>query len=116
MDNFAIDIQNVSKRYGPKRVLDGITLGIPKGSVFGLLGRNGSGKTTLIKTLLGLIKPDAGGVRTLHDEPWCFKEATKSRLGYVPQSDRMYPWLKVKELISYTASFISAGIANSSSG
>ena len=105
MNNFAIDIQNVSKRYGQKRVLDGITLQIPKGSVFGLLGRNGSGKTTLIKTLLGLIKPDAGLIRTLSDEPWRFKEETKSRLGYVPQSDRMYPWLKVKELISYTASF-----------
>jgi len=105
MDNPAIGISRLVKRYNGKPVLNGVDLNVPAGSVFGLLGKNGAGKTTLIKCALGLLKPTEGSVTTLSDSPWEFKEETKERIGYVPQSDRLYPWLTVGEVIDYTASF-----------
>jgi ABC-2 type transport system ATP-binding protein len=105
MSEPVLQLTDVRKAYGTRPILNHLSLEVPEGSVFGLLGKNGAGKTTLIKTILGLLKPQEGQVRTLQDNPWDFQEATKERIGYVPQSDVMYPWLKVKELIAYTASF-----------
>jgi len=105
MDRYVIEAKDISKNFGAKQVLDQLSLSVPAGSVFGLLGTNGAGKTTLIKCLLGLYKISRGKIHVLGDDPWDFMEATKEQLGYVPQSDRVYPWLTVKELIAYTASF-----------
>lgn len=105
MDNAIIEIKGLSKSFKNKNVLSNLSLSIPKGSVYGLLGRNGEGKTTLIKCVLGLLKPLSGSISVLSDNPWQFKEVTKEKLGYVPQSDRPYPWLTVRQLINYTASF-----------
>ena len=107
MADFAIDMKNVSKDLGRKKVLRDLSLAIPKGSVFGLLGKNGAGKTTLIKCALGLLRIQAGGITVLGDDPGNLHEDTKQKLGYVPQSDRIYPWLSVKQIINYTASFYS---------
>ena len=60
MDEPAIKIEGLHFSYGKKKVLKGVNLEVPKGSIFGFLGRNGSGKTTTIKTLLGLQKPHSG--------------------------------------------------------
>jgi len=103
--NNAIVIQDLCKGFRDKSVLKDLSLVIPQGSVFGLLGRNGAGKTTLIKCVLGLIKPQSGKVEVLGDDPWDFLEETKERIGYVPQTDRPYPWLTVRQIIDYTASF-----------
>jgi len=100
-----IDIRDVAKCYKNKNILNNLSLSIPKGSVFGLLGKNGEGKTTLIKSILGLLKISSGRISVLQDNPWDFKEETKEKLGYVPQSDRIYPWLTVQQLMDYTASF-----------
>jgi len=105
MDNPAINITNISKNYKNKQILCGLSLAVPKGSVFGLLGKNGAGKTTLIKSILGLLQVSSGDISVLSDSPWNFKEETKEKLGYVPQSDRIYPWLTVGQAIDYTASF-----------
>lgn len=105
MSEHIIDIQKVSKAFGTKKVLNDLSLSVPQGSVFGLLGKNGAGKTTLIKCILGLMHPGGGQINTLGDVPAKFKEETKEKLGYVPQSDVIYPWLKVYQLIDYTASF-----------
>lgn len=104
MDN-VIEIKGLSKSYKNRNVLNALSLSVPKGAVYGLLGRNGSGKTTLIKTVLGLLKYSSGSLSVLSDNPWAFRDVTKERLGYVPQSDRLYPWLTVGQLIDYTASF-----------
>lgn len=105
MSDHIVEVKNVSKSFNGKTVLDGLTLNVPRGSVFGLLGKNGSGKTTLIKCLLGLLKPHKGDVVIIGDNPLKFKNETKEKLGYVPQSDRIYPWLTVRQAIDYTASF-----------
>ncbi|MGE0268577.1 MAG: ABC transporter ATP-binding protein [Candidatus Omnitrophota bacterium] len=105
MDNPVIALNGITKGYKDKQVLNNLSLEIPRGSVFGLLGTNGAGKTTLIKSILGLMKVSSGTISVLGDNPWEFKEETKEKLGYVPQSDRVYPWLTVSQLIDYTASF-----------
>ncbi|MBP9854516.1 MAG: ABC transporter ATP-binding protein [Candidatus Omnitrophica bacterium] len=105
MDDTIIEIKELSKSFSKKKVLNNLSLFIPKGSVYGLLGRNGEGKTTLLKCIAGLLKPSSGTVSVLSDHPWDFKEQTKEKIGYVPQSDRVYPWLTVRQLINYTASF-----------
>jgi len=103
--NNAIVTEGLDKGFRDKGVLKELSLVVPQGSVFGLLGRNGAGKTTLIKCLLGLIRPQAGKIAVLGDDPWDFLEETKERIGYVPQTDRPYPWLTARQLIDYTASF-----------
>ena len=102
-----IQCTDVKKSFGKKPVMKGLDLEVPKGSVFGLLGINGAGKTTLIKLLTGLLKPDAGTISLLDDDPLGFTDFTKERFGYVPQKARLYPWLTVAQIVAYTASFYS---------
>ncbi len=101
----AIELQGIIKSYGRKAVLTGVDLSVPKGSVVGLLGTNGSGKTTLIKCALGLIRPQGGSARLLGEDAWALSAEAKSRIGYVPQVISLYPWMKVRHLIDYTAAF-----------
>ncbi len=100
-----IECRDVKKAFGKKEILSGLSLDIPKGSVFGLLGKNGAGKTTLIKLLVGLLKPDAGALSVLGEMPWRFSDEAKERFGYVPQREKLYPWLTVRQLIDYAGSF-----------
>jgi ABC-2 type transport system ATP-binding protein len=75
------------------------------GEVLGLLGANGSGKTTLIKCALGLIRTSAGRVTVFGENSWDLSASAKSRLGYVPQEVTSYPWMRVRQVIAYTAAF-----------
>jgi len=105
MNEPAIEIQGLVKSYGEKHVLTGLDLAVPTGSVLGLLGTNGAGKTTLIKCALGLIRPKQGSARLLGEDSWTLSAATKARIGYVPQVINLYPWMKVRHVIDYTAAF-----------
>ncbi|MCM2371435.1 ATP-binding cassette domain-containing protein [Aporhodopirellula aestuarii] len=83
--------------------VDGLSLDVQPGEVYGLLGPNGAGKTTTLRMVLGLVVPDDGytevaGVRTSVD-PF----AAKSKLGFVSASDGVYPWLSVREMLLYFA-------------
>jgi len=100
-----LKLDGVVKRYRDKTVLDGATLDVPAGSVLGLLGKNGAGKTTLLKAALGLIKPDAGTATLLGEPAWSLSADAKARLGYVPQTVTLYPWMRVRQVIDYTAAF-----------
>ena len=104
-DPAALTIQAVHKRYDQKKVLDGIDLSVPTGSVLGLLGKNGAGKTTLIKCALGLVRPDSGTIRLLGDLAQELSAATKARIGYVPQEISLYSWMRVRQLLDYMAAF-----------
>jgi ABC-2 type transport system ATP-binding protein len=101
----AISMRNVVKQRSKKPVLQGVNLEVPPGAVVGLLGRNGSGKSTLIKCALGLLKPDSGECRLLGEDSWDLSAEAKGRIGYVPQVINLYPWMKVREYVQYTASF-----------
>ena len=107
MSEEPIELRGIVKSYGKKEVLTGLDLSTPKGSVLGLLGTNGSGKTTLIKCALGLIRPQSGTARLLGEPSWTLSGEAKARIGYVPQVVNLYPWMKVRHLIDYTAAFYS---------
>ena len=66
----AIEIEALAKRYGGHVALDGVTLRVPAGTIYGFLGPNGAGKTTTMRILLGLLRADAGTARVLGRDPW----------------------------------------------
>jgi ABC-2 type transport system ATP-binding protein len=104
-DKSVISAQEVCRRFGDKEVLRGVDLAIPRGSVVGLLGKNAAGKSTFIKCLLGLIRTDSGNLRVFDEDSWSLSAGSKARLGYVPQEISLYSWMRVEQIIQYTAAF-----------
>jgi ABC-2 type transport system ATP-binding protein len=100
-----LQLHDVHKRYGQNRALDGVDWSVPAGSVVGLLGQNGAGKTTLIKCALGLVRPTEGRATLFGEDAWHLSAPAKARLGYVSQVITLYPWMRVRQLVHYTASF-----------
>ena len=78
-----IDIQQVSKIYGTSRALDGLSLHVPRGAVYGLVGPNGAGKSTLLRCLSGVSRPD-GGIVLVDGQPVYENADLKSRIAYIP--------------------------------
>jgi ABC-2 type transport system ATP-binding protein len=105
VSEFVLTLTNVSKSFDYKPVLDQVSLAIPPGSVVGLLGKNGTGKTTLIKCALGLLKPQSGEITVFGEPAWTLSGAAKARIGYVPQTPALYPWMRVRQIVDYQASF-----------
>jgi ABC-2 type transport system ATP-binding protein len=99
-----LSLNNVCKSFDHKLVVDQVSMTVAPGSVVGLLGKNGAGKTTLIKCMLGLLKP-MGDVRVFGEPVWDLSGAAKARIGYVPQVPALYPWMRVRQIIDYQASF-----------
>lgn len=88
MNNLAIELNNIEKAFKQKQVIKRISLHIPQGNIFGLLGPSGGGKTTLIKLILGMLKSDAGSVHVLgYSSP---HKQLLHKLGYMAQSDALY--------------------------
>jgi ABC-2 type transport system ATP-binding protein len=98
-----IDIDRVSKTYrgGLRPALDDITLGIPKGVIFGMLGPNGAGKTTLLSIICGLLRPSAGQVRVEGRDVSTQASAIRGVLGVVPQEPAIYPTMTARENLEY---------------
>jgi ABC-2 type transport system ATP-binding protein len=98
----AVELVRVAKQYADVIAVDYIDLDVKRGEIFGLLGPNGSGKTTVLKTILGLVKPDSGSVKVLginvEDDP----VGVKRRVGYVPESPRIYEFLTGLEFLDLT--------------
>lgn len=93
---------SVGKRFGPRQVLKGATLTVPRGRVTALLGRNGSGKTTLLRVAAGLLRPDYGTVRLdgeIHESPRLPRLARRG-LFFLPERDLLPPWPEVGRLVS----------------
>jgi len=100
MNDAAIAINNLIFDYGKLRVINDISMEIPAGTSFGLLGPNGSGKTTLIRLLVGLLKPATGNIRCLGNAP---SRAIARLIGYMPQLPSLYTELSVKQNIDFFA-------------
>ena len=97
-DNPAITASGLVKRFGGRRVVDGLDLIVPRGTVYGVLGPNGAGKTTTLRTLLGIIEPDEGS-RTLLG--FSHPRDASDLVGYLPEERGLYPAMKAREAIAF---------------
>jgi ABC-2 type transport system ATP-binding protein len=100
-----IEIQGVTRRFGAKRALDNVSLAVPRGIVFGLVGANGAGKTTLIRHVLGLLKAQTGSVRVFGLDPVKEPVNVLSRVGYLSEEGDLPGWMRVDELMRYMRAF-----------
>lgn len=96
----ALEIAQLEKAYGAQRVLKGVSFSVKPGSIMGLLGPNGAGKSTLIRSIMGIVEPDAGVIR-LGGQPWS-REAVRG-IGYLPEERGLYKDMKVGEQAVYFA-------------
>ncbi len=97
----AIEINNLAVSYGDKRAVDGLTLSVPTGSVYGFLGPNGAGKTTTIKTLLGFRQPNGGSAKVLGFDIVTESLELRARVGYVSEVNSMYDYLTVPQMCDF---------------
>ena len=104
-EEIVISASGLCKSFRAKEVLNGVTLGVKKGSVYGFLGKNGSGKTTTIKCLLGLLHATGGSAAVLGCDSGQLSEAAKARIGYIPQENDLMGWMTVSQIIRYTKIF-----------
>ena len=102
-DDVVIETEGLRKLYDGFPAVDGVTLSVEAGQVFGLLGPNGSGKTTTILMLLGLTEPSAGRVRVLGLDPARRPLSVKARVGYLPDQVGFYERLTARENLRYIA-------------
>ncbi|MHC4705265.1 MAG: ABC transporter ATP-binding protein [Planctomycetota bacterium] len=105
MNEAAIRIEGLEFSYGRNKVLRGVDLSVPRGSIFGFLGRNGAGKTTTIKLLLGLLKPEAGVCRVDGLDSVRNTIAVRRAVGYMAEDQRMFGWMRVGQIIKWVGSF-----------
>jgi ABC-2 type transport system ATP-binding protein len=104
-----ITTDNLVKMYGGKAAVYRLSLAIPAGSIFALLGDNGAGKSTTIRMLTGQIPADAGRAEILGQNCWANSVALRHRVGYVPEKPRFYDWMTVNELGWFISGFHRAG-------
>jgi ABC-2 type transport system ATP-binding protein len=100
-----VAIDRLTRRFGLKVALDDVSLTVPRGIVFGLVGANGAGKTTLIKHVLGLLKAEAGSVRVFGRDPAADPAGVLARIGYVSEEHDLPGWMRVWELLRYNQAF-----------
>ncbi len=96
-----IRIEGLTKRFGEVRALDGLSLAVEPGSVFGFLGPNGAGKTTTIRILTGLARADGGRAWIDGLEVTREPRGVSRHIGYLPQEPSFYPWMTAREFIDY---------------
>lgn len=102
MSASVISIAELTRRFGAKTALAGVSLELPRGAVYGLVGANGAGKTTLIRHLLGLLRAESGSVRVFGLDPVQEPVAVLSRIGYLSEENDLPGWMTVAELLRYT--------------
>lgn len=97
-----LEFKNVSKKYPGVEALKDFNIALEKGKILGLLGPNGSGKTTFMKLIMGFIRPQKGEINVLGASSG---RRTRGKIAYVSELDDLYHWMKVKEILDFTAKF-----------
>jgi ABC-2 type transport system ATP-binding protein len=100
---FPVNCRNIHKHFGLRKVLSNVSLSIPSGAVLGLVGRSGAGKSTLIRILVGLLMPEFGTATVLGESALHLTDASKARLGYVPQQPQSLNWMTVESMLQFIA-------------
>ena len=96
-----LEISNISKSFGEKKVVNNISFNVEKGKIFGLLGRNGAGKSTIFRMILNILKPDAGDVK-YNDS--VIDESHSDSIGYLPEEGSLIlSYTVIEQLLYYGA-------------
>jgi ABC-2 type transport system ATP-binding protein len=107
MGESVIETSQLKKAYGDFEALRGLDLRVPRGSIYGFLGRNGAGKTTTIRTVMGMLKQDSGSAQVF-GLPVSLGDgsiAIRQRIGYVTEDKELYPYMSVEQIIRFTRPF-----------
>lgn len=107
-----IDVQNLSKSFGSKRVVDHFNLKVPKGKIYGFLGPNGSGKTTTLRMICGLLTPDEGEGTCLGFNIRTQPNEIKRQIGYMTQKFSFWEDLTIRENLKFVADIYSLDDVN----
>jgi ABC-2 type transport system ATP-binding protein len=103
-----VEISRLSRQFGSKIALNELSLVIPSGGVFGLIGGNGAGKTTLLRHILGLLRAQSGSVRVFGLDPVENPVGVLGQIGYLSEDRDLPNWMRVRELMRYTQAFYPA--------
>jgi ABC-2 type transport system ATP-binding protein len=98
MNENALQAGGVTVRYGKRAAVDNVSLTVPRGAVYALLGRNGAGKSSLVRCLLGQQKPEAGSVTLFGEDAWKHRASLMERVGVVSEEADAPPQMKVAEI------------------
>jgi ABC-2 type transport system ATP-binding protein len=107
-ETFAVEARDLVKDFNETRAVDGVSLSVPTGSIYGLLGPNGAGKTTTLRMLLGIIDPSSGTRRVLGRERPL--EAAQE-IGYLPEERGLYPSMYAREAVAFMGALRGLPIA-----
>jgi ABC-2 type transport system ATP-binding protein len=105
MGQQVVEVNDLSRSFGRKTALDGVSFHATAGQVYGLVGANGAGKTTFIKHLLGLLRATTGSVRVFGLDPVREPAGVLGRIGYLSEEHELPEWMRVGELMRYTQAF-----------
>jgi ABC-2 type transport system ATP-binding protein len=108
MSEAVIAVSELTRRFGATTALASVSLSLPRGAVYGLVGENGAGKTTLIKHILGLLRAQSGSVRVFGLDPVGDPVGVLSRIGYLSEEHDLPGWMRVDELMRYSRAFYPA--------
>jgi len=103
-----IQIDHLTKYYGTREIVSDLSLSVPKGTIYGFLGRNGMGKTTTIRIFLGLEDPTRGSTKVFGLDSRSLPPEARARIGYLPEGHHVYGWMTVKECGQFQASYFPA--------
>lgn len=101
--DYVVELHGVGHRFGEVLAIDRISLGVPAGTIVGLIGPSGSGKTTTIRTITGALQAEHGEIRVLGEDPRHFRRRTREKIGYLPQHFVLYPDLTARENVDFVA-------------
>jgi ABC-2 type transport system ATP-binding protein len=97
MSDYVMETQGLTHYYDRKQVLESLDLRVPRGCVFGFLGRNGTGKSTTIRILMGLLRPTRGTAMVLGHDSTALSPEVRARIGYLAEGHHVYGWMSVRE-------------------
>jgi ABC-2 type transport system ATP-binding protein len=104
-----LKVHNLTKQFGEKVAVDGVSFTINKGEIFSLIGPNSSGKTTIVKSIIGLLQPSAGtitvGEHLISKEP----EKAKAEIGYIPDEPSIWSYMTGEEFLYFTQALYGIG-------